>query len=257
MRCRIALVAVLLLAASAALAGESKSTSSAEPTIEELLDAVDDQSRGTSSEGRMTMSVKTSRWERSITMDLWSRGEDHSLLRIVAPAKEAGMATLRAGDNIWNYLPKVDRTMKVPAAMMSGNWMGSHFTNNDLVHSSRFADDFSARITQRPDAKGEGSWVIECIPKEDAPVVWGKLLITVSGKHRIGESITYWDEDGALVRSMSFLDVQMIDGRAVPMRMRMVPADAPSEYTEIVYDSLRFDMDLPDSLFTLQSIRRR
>ena len=228
-----------------------------EPTLEQLLDAVDDQSRGASSEGRMTMSVKTSRWDRSITMDLWSRGEDHSLMRIVAPAKEAGMATLRAGDNIWNYLPKVDRTMKVPAAMMSGNWMGSHFTNNDLVHSSRFADDFDSKITQRPAADGSGIWVIEAIPKEDAPVVWGKIVITVDAKLQIGKSITYWDEDGALVRSMTFSDVQTIGGRPVPMKMRMVPADEPGEYTEIVYDRLRFDVEIPDSLFTLQSIRRR
>jgi outer membrane lipoprotein-sorting protein len=253
---------LLLLAPIAAPAGETAAPATAaasagDPSIAELLDGVDDANRGTSSEGRMTMSVKTSRWERSITMDLWSRGEDHSLLRIISPAKEAGMATLRVGDNIWNYLPKVDRTMKVPAAMMSGNWMGSHFTNNDLVHSSRFADDFTSTITQRPTGPSEGSWVIESIPNEDAPVIWGKVVITVSAKHRIGESITYWDEDGTLVRTMSFSDVQMIGGRPVPMKMRMVPADAKGEFTEIVYDRLRFDVDLPDSIFTLQSIRRR
>lgn len=257
------MIRLLLLALGATLCSQLGLTSalaadgSAEPTLEQLLDAVDDQSRGASSEGRMMMSVKTSRWERSITMDLWSRGEDHSLMRIVAPAKEAGVATLRAGDNIWNYLPKVDRTMKVPAAMMSGNWMGSHFTNNDLVHSSRFADDFDSKITQRPAPDGSGTWVIEAIPKEDAPVVWGKIVITVDAKLRIGKSITYWDEDGTLVRTMTFTDVQMIDGRPVPMKMRMVPADDPAEYTEIVYDRLRFDVEIPDSLFTLQSIRRR
>jgi len=250
-------VVILALLLGLGVPSVGATDSSAEPTLEQLLDAVDDQSRGSSSAGRMTMSVKTSRWERSITMDLWSRGEDHSLMRIIAPAKEAGMATLRAGDNIWNYLPKVDRTMKVPAAMMSGNWMGSHFTNNDLVHSSRFADDFDSTITQRPAADGSGSWVIESIPKEDAPVVWGKIVITVDAKLRIGESITYWDEDGVLVRSMTFSDVQKIDGRPVPMKMRMVPADAPAEYTEFLYDRLAFDVNLPDSLFTLQSIRRR
>ena len=232
-------------------------SASDQPSIEELLDGVDDSNRGASSEGRMTMSVKTDRWDRSMTMDLWSRGEEHSLIKIVAPAKEAGMATLRAEDNIWNYLPKVDRVMKVPAAMMSGNWMGSHFTNNDLVRSSRFADDFDAKITQRPEKEGEGTWVIECIPKENAPVVWGKVIITVSEKYRVGESITYWDEDGALVRTMTFSDVQMINGKAVPMKMKMVPADEPSEYTEIVYEKLRFEVDLPDSVFTLQSIRQR
>ena len=251
----------IFLALSVAIVFASTSASAeapaGEPTIEELLDAVDDANRGASSEGRMTMNVKTSRWERSMTMDLWSRGEDHSLIRIVSPAKEAGMATLRAEENIWNYLPKVDRTMKVPAGMMSGNWMGSHFTNNDLVRSSRFADDFTAKIIQRPTGAEEGSWIIECIPKPDAPVVWGKVLVTVSAKHRIGESVTYWDEDGELVRTMSFSDVQMRGDKAVPMKMKMVPADSPSEFTEVIYDKLNFDVELPDSIFTLQSIRRR
>lgn len=248
----------LLLLVGAGLLLAPAPAGAADPTIEELLDGVDDATRGTSSEGRMTMNVKTSRWERSMTMDLWSRGEQHSLIRIVSPAKEAGTATLRVEDNIWNYLPKVDRVMKVPAAMMSGNWMGSHFTNNDLVRSSRFADDFDATITQRPEpGKEGGTWVIECIPKENAPVVWGKVIVTVRDDLRIGESITYWDEDGELVRTMSFLDVQQIGENPVPMKMRMTPADRPTEYTEIVYEKLKFDVDLPDSVFTIQAIRRR
>jgi hypothetical protein len=81
--------------------------------------------------------------------------------------------------------------------------------------------------------------------------------VTVSAKHRIGESVTYWDEDGQLVRTMSFSDVQMRGDKAVPMKMKMVPADSPSEFTEVIYDKLNFDVELPDSIFTLQSIRRR
>ena len=256
---RTLLLTLVLLLPALALAEEStvEEPTAAEPTIEELLDGVDDVNRGASSQGKMTMNVKTSRWQRSMTMELWSRGEEHSLMRIIAPAKEAGTATLRVEDNIWNYLPKVDRTMKVPAAMMSGNWMGSHFTNNDLVHGSRFADDFTFRFTQRPSQPGVGHWVIECIPKENAPVVWGKVIIKVRAADRVPDEITYWDEDGSLVRTMAFTDIQQIDGKPVPMRMRVTPADEEGEFTEIVYDSLEFDVDIPDSTFTLQALRRR
>lgn len=227
----------------------------ADPTIEELLDAVDDANRGDTSSGRMTMHVKTRRWERTMTMEMWSKGEDHSLVRIVAPAKEAGTATLRVGDNIWNYLPKVDRTMKVPAAMMSGNWMGSHFTNNDLVRASRLADDYTFELTDRPGEDGGGHWGIACVPKPDAPVVWGKVLVKVSAE-KVPLELSYWDEDGGLVRTMTFLDVRDLDGKKVPMLMRMVPADKPEEVTEVKYDKLRFDIEVPPSTFTLQALKK-
>jgi outer membrane lipoprotein-sorting protein len=240
----------LVMVAPAALAEE------AEPTIEELLNGVDDVQRGESSKARMSMHVKTKRWERTLVMQTWSQGEDKSLIKIISPAKEAGTATLMVDDNIWNYLPKIDRTMKVPASMMSGAWMGSHFSNNDLVRSSRLADDFTFALKQKPNADGTGHWIIECIAKEDAPIVWGKVIVKVRGEDRIPDEITYWDEDGTLVRSMLFLDIRDIDGRKVPMRMKLVPADRPNEFTEIIYESLEFDPDLPASTFTLQSIRR-
>ena len=190
-----------------------------------------------------------------MSMEMWSRGEEHSLVKILSPAKEAGTATLRVEDNIWNYLPKVDRTMKVPASMMSGSWMGSHFTNNDLVQSSRFADDYTWELTQEPAEDGSGEWVIECIPNEDAPVVWGKVIIKVRGVDRVPSEITYWDEDGTLVRTMTFTDIQDIGGQPTPMKMTLIPADDPGEFTEFTYDFLEMDIEVDDSTFTLQALK--
>jgi len=222
----------------------------------EILDYVDDMYRGLSSHATLTMNVKTARWERSLTIEAWSKGEDESLMVIRSPAKEAGMATLKVGDNIWNYLPKVDRTMKVPASMMSGSWMGSHFTNDDLVKESRMADDYDFRITSRPADNEAGEYLVECIPKPDAPVVWGKVLVHVAGDTRMPTEITYWDEKGNLKRTMSFTDYREVEGRPIAGKMRLVPADEPDEYTEVVYDQIEFDIDLPDSTFTLQALKR-
>ncbi len=245
-----ALITALLVAAPSALAEEGK------PTLESLLNGVDDVQRGQSSKARVAMHVKTKRWERTLVMESWSQGEDKSLIRIVSPAKEAGTATLMVDDNIWNYLPKVDRTMKVPASMMSGAWMGSHFTNNDLVRSDRLADVFTYELVEEPAADGAGHWVIECVPKEDAAIVWGKVVVKVRGEDRIPDEITYWDEDGALVRTMQFLDIREVSGRKVPMKMRLVPADEPDEFTEVTYQALEFDPDLPPGTFSLQSLRK-
>jgi outer membrane lipoprotein-sorting protein len=246
----LALAALTLVLVPVALADDKK------PTIEELLDGVDDVQRGESSMARLSMHVKTKRWERTLVLESWSQGEDKSLIKIISPAKEAGTATLMVDDNIWNYLPKVDRTMKVPASMMSGAWMGSHFSNNDLVRSSRFVDDFTFELKEEPKEDGSGHWVIWCVPHEDAPVVWGKVIVSVRGEDRIPDEISYWDEDGELVRTMHFLDIQEIDGRKVPMRMKLVPEDTPDEFTEITYESLVFNPDLPASTFTLQSLRK-
>ncbi|MCP4869291.1 MAG: outer membrane lipoprotein-sorting protein [Proteobacteria bacterium] len=240
----------LALIVPAAFAGD------AEPSLEDLLNGVDDVQRGGSSHAKVSMHVKTRRWERTIVMESWSEGEDKSLIKIISPAKEAGTATLMVDDNIWNYLPKVDRTMKVPASMMSGAWMGSHFSNNDLVRSARLAEEFTYELKQSPSEDGTGHWIIECIPKEDAPVVWGKVVVNVRAEDRIPDEITYWDEDGELVRTMRFEDIQDVAGRKVPMRMMLIPADEPDEYTKVTYESLEFDPELPASTFTLQSIRK-
>jgi outer membrane lipoprotein-sorting protein len=219
----------------------------------ELLDGYDDMYRGESSTATMIMNVKTARWERSLRMKVWSKGEEKSLIRIESPAKEAGVTTLKVDDNIWNYLPKVDRTMKVPAGMMGGSWMGSHFSNDDLVKESRMADDYTYSITERPDGE-TGNWVVQCEAKADAAVVWGKVLVKLR-PDRLAETITYWDEKGVLIRTMSFENYTDVGGRLMPLTMRLIPEDKPGEFTEIIYDELDLDVEVPDSMFSLQALK--
>ena len=204
----------------------------------------------------MSMTVQTERWSRSMSMKVWSKGTENSLILILSPAKEAGMATLKVEDNIWNYLPKVDRTMKVPASMMSGAWMGSHFSNDDLVKESRMADDYTFTLSARPEDNEAGEYVVECIPNPDAAVVWGKVIVKVRGSDPLPTEITYWDEKGNLARTMSFLDYRDMGGRTIPTRMRLEPEDKPGEFTEVVYEDIDFAVDVPDSTFTLQSLKQ-
>ncbi|MEN0068079.1 MAG: outer membrane lipoprotein-sorting protein [Myxococcota bacterium] len=226
----------------------------ADPTIEELLRATDDVSRGDSSQATIEMQVKTSRYERSMKMQVFSKGTEKSLIRILEPAKDAGVATLKVDENLWNYLPKVDRTMKVPAGMMSGAWMGSHFTNDDLVRESRLSEDFTYEFVSKPQ-DGKGNYVIACVPKPDAPVVWGKVVVTVRAD-QVPVKVDYFDERGELVRSMEFSDVQTVDGKLAPMRFRLVPHDKPGEFTEMRYSELDLAADLDDRLFTLQALKK-
>jgi len=227
-----------------------------DPDIKSLLDATDDLQRGESSMARIEMHVKTARFERTVAMTAWSEGTDKSLMIIDSPAREKGITTLKVGDKMWNYLPKVDRTIKVPASMMSGSWMGSHFSNDDLVKENRLSEEFTYALTSRPPDNPEKAWVLELTPKPDAPVVWGRVVVRVRDADRLPIDIRYFDEDDALVRTMTYGDIGDIGGRKVPMGMKVVPADKPGEFTEITYKELKFDVQIPASKFTLQALRK-
>lgn len=247
------LIVLGLSLASPAAAQDAENADAA--LIMELLSATDDASRGAQSTAVMTMSVKTARYERSMKMKAWSSGTERSLIRILEPPKDAGVSTLKVEDNLWNYLPKVDRTMKVPAGMMSSAWMGSHLSNDDLVRENRLSEDFTYVVQQRPDNKGQGNWVIACTPTEDAAVVWGKVVVEVEPR-KVPVKVEYYDEKGVLVRTMSYSDVQEIDGRLSPMTMTLLPHDKEGEYTKISFDELDYSTVLPVEMFSLQSLKK-
>ncbi len=248
----LCLGAILLLASPAVAADNGK----ADPDIKELLDATDDLQRGDSSMAKVEMHIKTARFERTVTMTAWSEGTEKSLMVINSPVREKGISTLKVGDNIWNYLPKVDRTMKVPPSMMSGAWMGSHFSNDDLVKENRLSEEFSYTLTSRPPDNPEQAWIIELKPKPDAPVVWGRVVVRIRDADRLPIDTRFYDEDNKLVRTLSYSDIRELGGRSVPAKMRIVPADKPGEFTEINYQELKFDVSIAPSTFTLQALRK-
>jgi len=238
----IPLVLGLLLAAPA---------TAAEPlSLQALLAKVDDAGRSTSSSSTITMHVKTKRYERSVTMQNWTEGTERSLIRIVEPAKDRGVTMLKVDDNLWNFLPNTGRTMKVPGAMMSGAWMGSHLTNDDLVRETRFSDDYTCVLVA---AQAAENVQIDCTPKPDAPVPWGKVSLTVL-PDGVPVEQAFFDEDGELVRTLSFDDVQTVGTQRVAMTMTVTPHDKPGEFTKFVYEKLELDVPVDPGMFSLQAL---
>ena len=225
-------------------------------TPKQILDKVDDLFRGKSSRGLGSMTVTTAHWKRSLTLEFWSKGKEKSLIRILAPKKEKGTTTLRSGNDIWNYLPKVKRVIKLPSSMMAASWMGSHFTNDDLVKESRMADDYTFEITSRRKREGEEIVEITCYPKPEAAVVWGKVLVTAQIKDYLPLVIEYFDEDLRLSRTMTFSDVTQLGGRRIPSVVTMVPEDQSEESTVIRYEEMDFDLDLDDDFFSLRTLQK-
>lgn len=231
------------------------SSGSAQETPREIIDRVDRILRGESSYGVATMDVVTEHWERSVTMEVWSLGTEYSLIRVTAPRKEAGTATLKAGDDIWNYLPRVDRTIKIPASLMMGSWMGSHFTNDDLVKESRLVEDYDIAIAFDGVRDGDDMWEFVLTPKSEAAVVWGHIEYQVRKRDLMPTWAHYYDEDDTLVRVLTFGDFREMGGRLVPAVMEMLPQDKPGERTVIRYSKVEFDISLSESFFSLRSLR--
>jgi outer membrane lipoprotein-sorting protein len=221
----------------------------------EIIDRVDRLLRGKSSHGVATMGVVTENWERSMTMEIWSLGTEYSLIRITAPKSEEGTATLKAGDDIWNYLPRVDRTIKIPVSMMMGAWMGSHFTNDDLVKESRLSEDYDIEISYDGPRDGAEVWEFLLTPKAEAAVVWGSIEYQVRKHDMMPTWARYYDEDGSLVRTLTFSDYRMMGGRLIPAAMEMRPENKPDEYTSVRYTELEFDIDIDKSFFSLRTLR--
>lgn len=221
----------------------------------DIIDRVDRMLRGNSSVGRVEMTVATRQWKRTTTLKIWTEGTDKVLVRVEAPKKDAGTATLRVGDNIWNYLPKIDRVIRIPTSMMMASWMGSHFTNDDLVKESRLIRDYDISIEYEGPRDGVEVYEFLLVPRPEAPVVWGKIVYRIRKSDLMPVWAKFYGEDGQLKRVATFSDYEVMDGRRVPTRMRMTPEDKPGEYTEMKYQELDFDLKIPEGVFSLNSLR--
>ncbi len=220
-----------------------------------VMDQIDDMHRGSSSHGVLSMTVKTENWTRNLTMESWSRGEDYSLIRILAPKKEKGTATLKAKEDLFTFLAKTGRTIKVSGAMMGSSWMGSHMNNNDLVKASRMADDYSIALTGQGTLGGVAQYVFTLTAKPDAAVVWGKIEVTVEQESLLPTRQIFYDEDGTAMRALEFSDYKEVGGRKLAGVITIRPLDGSGEFTRVTYDSIEFDVDLPVSMFTVQHLK--
>ncbi len=221
--------------------------------LQELIRQVEQQYRGQSSHALVTMEVATENWQRTLEMESWSYERDYFITRILKPPKERGVSTLKVVREVWNYLPKIDRVIKVPPSMMGGAWMGSHITNDDIVKDNQIDEDYTFSILEET----ETVYRIECLPKQEAAVVWGKLVYEIEKARTLPLRVEYFDEEMEKVREITFDDVQTVSGRTIPLRMTVHPLDKPEEKTVLHYRDISFDVDVDQSYFSLRNLKRR
>lgn len=218
-----------------------------------VRDAVDHW-RGLSSYTEMTMVIHRPDWERSMTMQAWTKGDEQSLVRILEPKKDRGNGTLTDEDNMWTFSPKINRVIKVPSSMMGQSWMGSDFSNKDIARADDIIDLYEHTILSTSVADGLTVYKIESIPFEDAAVVWGSEVLTIRDDHVVLEH-AFYDQDGELVKTLKSLEIAEMGGRTIAKRQRMSKTESPDEWTEIAVNKVEYQLDLKDSVFTLSNLR--
>ena len=218
-----------------------------------VRDAVDHW-RGLSSYTVMSMVIHRPDWERSMTMEAWTKGDERALVRVIEPKKDRGNGTLTQDNNMWTFSPKVNRVIKVPSSMMGQSWMGSDFSNKDVARADDIIDQYDHKLLGADTVDGAMTYRIESIPHEDAAVVWGSEVLTIREDHVVLEH-AFYDQDGNLVKTLKSLETGEMGGRAIAKRQRMMKTETPDEWTEIAVLEVEYDIDLKDSLFTLSNLR--
>jgi outer membrane lipoprotein-sorting protein len=222
----------------------------------DIVRRADARTRGNASASRITITTVRPSWSREMTVKAWTQGNDQTLILVTAPVKDKGIVFLRRGREVWNWIPSIERNIKLPPSMMGQSWMGTDFTNDDLVKEASIVDDYVHRLEGEDSVGGRLCHRIRLTPKPEASVVWGRLVMWVDKRDLLMLRTEYYDEADMLVNTLLASDVRMLGGRLLPSRIEMIPADKKGHKTVMTYQELVFDPSLPPQFFTTQQMSK-
>lgn len=222
----------------------------------DIIKKAEDNVRGSQAYGEMKMTIQRPKWTREVTMKSWTKGDDYSLVVITSPARDKGTAFLKRENEIWNWQPSIDRSVKMPPSMMMQSWMGSDFTNDDLVHQSSMVTDFTHELVGNESVEGRSCHVVELTPKADAAVVWGKIKMWIDEKDYLEMKVEFYDEDEYLVNTLYGKNIKTLGNRTLPTRMELIPADKPDHKTIVEQLAIDFDVKIDEKYFSIQNLKR-
>jgi outer membrane lipoprotein-sorting protein len=226
------------------------------PDAAGIVKKAEENRRGNSLYSEITLTVVRPTWTREIGVRSWSKGEDYSLLLITSPAKDKGQAFLKRQKDLWNWVPAIGRMIKMSSSVMGQSWMGSDFTNDDLVKQSSNVNDYTHRMETTEKVREFDCYKIALIPREDAAVVWGKVIMWISTADYIEIKTEFYDEDGVLINTYNAYDIQTYGQRRLASRMEIVPAEKPNQKTVMAILTYDFDRPMDDSFFSQQNMKK-
>jgi hypothetical protein len=226
------------------------------PSATEIVRRADDNRRGKSLYSEIKMTVVRPTWSREIGIKSWSKGNDYSLTLITSPAKEKGQAFLKRKKDLWNWQPAIGRMIKMSSSVMGQSWMGSDFTNDDMVRESSTVNDYTHELAATEKVREFDCYKIILIPKEEAAVVWGKVIMWIAVKTFTEVKTECYDEDNVLINTINGYDIKAYGSRFIATRMEVIPADKPNQKTVMTVEKYDFDAPIEESFFSQQNMQK-
>ena len=224
-------------------------------TARQIVQAADAKMRGNTSQAVIAIQTIRPGWSREMTVKTWMKGTELAMIRVQAPARDKGIVFLKRKKEVWNWMPSLEKIIKLPPSMMSQSWMGTDFTNDDLVKESSVVNDYDHSFAGDTVIAGRSCYKIQMLPKPEAAVVWGRLIVYIDKKDFLELHTLFYDEDGNLVNTMHASDVKTMDGRLIPTRFEMIPADKPGQKTVMTYNMVQYNRPLDDLFFTTEKMK--
>jgi len=221
----------------------------------EIIKKAENNSRGKQLYSEIKMTIVRPTWQREISLKSWSKGTTYSLAVVTAPAKEKGQAFLKRGKDLWNWVPSIGRMIKMSSSVMGQSWMGSDFTNDDLMRESSTLNDYTHALNGNEKVREFDCYKITLTPKETAAVVWGKVIMWIDKKDFIEIKTEFYDEDNVLINTFNSYDIKQYGSRKLPSRMEVVPADKPNQKTIMTIIKYDFDTQIVDTFFSQQNMK--
>jgi len=224
----------------------------AQITADEIMKRVDENMRGKNVYMQMSMSITTHGHTRTMKMQTWAEGNKKSFVKTIYPPKDRGITFLSLDNQMWQYVPKIERIIKIPPSMMLQNWMGSDITNDDMVKQSSIVDDYDAKLLKYE----KNIATIELIPKEDAAVVWGKIISKIDTSNFTGMKDVFYDEDGLEIRTFTYEKVKKFGKYYTPTYWKIQPSDKKGNFTEIIIEDVKYDSEISEQYFKKSALKR-
>ncbi|WP_372767202.1 outer membrane lipoprotein-sorting protein [Lutibacter sp.] len=225
-------------------------------TAKDIVEKADDNMRGKTSQANITIKIIRPTWSREMNMKAWSKGDDYSMILVKSPPKEKGTVFLKRVKEVWNWIPSIERNIKLPPSMMSQSWMGTDFTNDDLVKEASSVVDYTHKHLGKETITGKECYKIEMIPKPSAAIVWEKVIVWIDIKDFLQLKAEFYDEDGELVNIMNSGAVKEMGGRKITSKIEMIPVDKEGNSTWIIYNNIVFDEEIDDNFFTTRNMKQ-
>lgn len=222
----------------------------------DIVKKADDKAKGKTSIATITIQTIRSNWTREMSVKAWTKGKDLTLILVLAPAKEKGVVFLKRKKEVWNWIPSIERNIKMPPSMMSQSWMGTDFTNDDLVKEASIIEDYTHSFLEDSIIDGRECYKIQLLPKPKSAVVWGKIIMCIDKKDFIMLYVEYFDEEEKLVNVMHCSGIKLLGGKILASKMEMTPVNKKGNKTVLLYNSLSFDNPLEDSFFSTQNLTK-